>query len=675
MGKAGDPQDEGMLKSWSTKKRGTRTASETTDLKRKKTTAHNPPTKSSESASPQAQTMEQTPSRGTPSPSSSNLQTPMGSPFESLTFWENHAFCKPQDDQAMLNGLMFDKLFAEGTQCQMKALRYSNIQQVLVKRLMFELEGARSELSQLCSQQDNPTTAQKQLEERLAERERRLKEEEEAHQKVEEELLNTLELLKEERNHAQKAVADSERRLKGEQEARHKEKGELLNTLESLKEERSHAQEAMAEGERRLKEEEEARCNENDQFQKEKGKLLNTLVSLEEERNHAQEALGETERRLKEEEEARRNEKDQFQKEKEELLNALNLLKEERNHAQEVVAESERRLKEEKDALRNDKDKFEKEKEELLDALLSDVLNSLKKDRNHAQEAVAESERRLREEEEARCKEKYQFLKEKEELLNALESLKAERNHDREAVTDTGRRVKEEEEARRNEKDRFQKEKEELLNALDSLKEEKNRAQEAVAERERRLKEEEEARCIEKHRFQKEKEELFNALELLKEEKNHAQDAVVETERRLKKNHARETLVETQRRLKEEEEARCNEKHRFQKEKEELLNALKLLKEERNHAQEAVAEAKAKAVAEYKAGEAYEADLRACYLATVDFVFMRVWKSLEAAFPNSKDELGVCPVEAYKAVMKKCQASTAKQQRRASSSLKPPASG
>lgn len=53
-------------------------------------------------------------------------------------------------------------------------------------------------------------------------------------------------------------------------------------------------------------------------------------------------------------------------------------------------------------------------------------------------------------------------------------------------------------------------------------------------------------------------------------------------------------LAESERRLKEEEEAHRTEKHRFQKQKEELLSTLKLLEEERSHAQEAVVEAQAK---------------------------------------------------------------------------------
>lgn len=59
----------------------------------------------------------------------------------------------------------------------MQAIRSSQIQQELVKRLVSELEAARSEPSQRHAQKEILTAAQKRLEESLAESGRRLKEE------------------------------------------------------------------------------------------------------------------------------------------------------------------------------------------------------------------------------------------------------------------------------------------------------------------------------------------------------------------------------------------------------------------------------------------------------------------------------------------------------------------
>ncbi|OWM89214.1 hypothetical protein CDL15_Pgr010501 [Punica granatum] len=247
MSAADGPHGESMLQSRLTRKRGKRTARETTRSKRQKPTAQNPPTKTSEHVSPRVTTVERSPPMGTPAPSASNLKPSTSLLSESLTFWENNAFCKQQDDKETVNGVMLDKLFAEGAQYQLQALRFSHIQQVLVKRLVSELEGARSELSQFRAQQDNLATAQKQLEERLA---------------------GSLSQL----------------------ESARSELCQLHAQQDNLTTAQKQLEEQLAEVERRLKEEEEARHNEKDQFQKEKEELLN---ALEEERDHTQEAVAE----------------------------------------------------------------------------------------------------------------------------------------------------------------------------------------------------------------------------------------------------------------------------------------------------------------------------------------------------------------------------------------------
>ncbi|PKI58821.1 hypothetical protein CRG98_020811 [Punica granatum] len=112
-------------------------------------------------------------------------------PSERLSFREDTAkFRVPQADRAKIDELMNDKLFAEGTESQLKALEYSLIQRMHVRHF-------QTELSQL-KDGDNPVAAQKQLEGRSTDREMRLKEEEEARrkEKEKEELLNALERIK-----------------------------------------------------------------------------------------------------------------------------------------------------------------------------------------------------------------------------------------------------------------------------------------------------------------------------------------------------------------------------------------------------------------------------------------------------------------------------------------------